>query len=297
MYRTEKLASYIDEVISYEEIFPICIPSYNRPDATLLKKLKNKGLKVYLFIRKEQLKLYKKYKEVYNIITLEDVHDIGETRAAIVDWCIKNKISNIFLFDDDIYNIDYMAPGVTRNGNLVMRPACTNNSEGFDIWIRALKIWVYLIKHKCSRKVAISAPGGKADWWNIRYKGAPLKYNSSSLIQCIHLNIRLLAKNSLNYESVHIVGCEDYALQFKAMSKGLNTLVFKDLVYHCPSVGSTSGGCSELYENGLEEWRDESIELFLKNVVKNDSHPGIKQKTTKSGNKSIGFNWNYWRKL
>lgn len=73
MYRSEKLYLTIDNIIPDSEVYPICIPSYNRPEAKLLKELKRNGngLRVILFVRKEQYELYSQYSDVFKIVKLK----------------------------------------------------------------------------------------------------------------------------------------------------------------------------------------------------------------------------------
>ena len=61
MYRSEKLCNTVDKIIPDSKIYPICIPSYGRPDAKLLQSLSKQDLPVILFIRKEQYDIYEKY--------------------------------------------------------------------------------------------------------------------------------------------------------------------------------------------------------------------------------------------
>lgn len=293
MYRAQKLFKICDRLISDEEIFPICIPSYNRPEAKLLEKLVDKGLKVILFIRRDQKNLYKKYKDCYKIVLLDNVTNIGETRAEIVNWCWKNRIGNIFMLDDDIYFTDFLYPGVTSGGKDSMRPRCTNEGTGYDINKYFFKMWQSYLK-KASYKVALSAPGGKSDWWNIRNANSKILYNSSSCIQCIHINTKLLHKHRINYKSNTICGVEDYTLQYDIMVSGLYSYVIKDLVYGCPSIGSNTGGNSTVNSDDIITQYTRNIELF-NNIVQPEHKNAVGTKTTKSGLPSIKFNWNYWR--
>lgn len=79
-YRAELLYNNIDKLIKDSEIFPICVPSYSRPNAPFLRYVDD--LPVVLFIRKEQKDLYKQYQDRCHIVQLENVEEIGQTRKS-----------------------------------------------------------------------------------------------------------------------------------------------------------------------------------------------------------------------
>lgn len=295
MYRSLEL--YNKTQIEDFDIFPICVPTYNRPNPPIISSLEQfPELPIILFIRNtdEQKNLYKHLKKKCRIVCLNDVHDLGETRRAIVNWCIKNKISNIFMFDDDIKGVDFLYPYETCNGTLCMRAHHINVGTKSVIDPTVLRMWIKYIRS--SRKdLTISAPLYRPDSWHMKNADAEFKYNSGACIQCIHLNIKNLYKNKINYIANAEGGVEDYYLQFQVMSAGLTTSVFTDLMYECPAVGALSGGCENA--NGIKDLNERFnwyAELFLDNVSGRD-HPGIKVKTTKSGLNSIKFDWKYWR--
>lgn len=293
MYRAHKMAKWCSKNMDDSEIFPICIPSYNRPDATLLKNLYDQNrYEVFLFVRKEQYSMYSKYADRFKIIKLSNVHDGGSTKAAIIRYCWHKNIDNIFLIDDDIRLLDFLEPAHTSGGKLVMRVHSTNVNKPYNVNAYALKMWVKLLQER-KYEVALSAPGLKSDWWNIRNKNSPYVYNCGCCIQCIHVNTKLLKENDINFMPNSVVGVDDYTLQFTCMEKGLKTIVFRDLVYDCPSIGSNSGGCKD--SSTVDEKYKILNQRFIDIVLKGKPHRGIGFKTTKSGWTSIKFNWNYWR--
>ena len=293
MYRAHKMAKWCSKHMKDSEIFPICIPSYNRPEATLLKNLYTQNrYSVILFIRKEQYNLYKKYGDRFIIVKLKNVHDGGSTKAAIIRYCWKKGIDNIFLIDDDIRLLDFLEPAPTKNGKMVMRAHSTNTGRPCNVNAYALKMWVKLIQER-KYEVALSAPGLKSDWWNIRNKNSAYVYNCGCCIQCIHVNTKQLKDNKINFRANSEVGVDDYALQFECMEKGLKTIVFRDLVYDCPSIGSNSGGCKN--DEEVNEKYKTLNSRFVRVVLKGKSHKGVGFKTTKSGWESLKFKWNYWK--
>ena len=290
-YRAELLYNNIDKLIQDSEIFPICVPSYSRPNAPFLKYVDD--LPVVLFIRKEQKDLYKQYQDKCHIVQLEDVEEIGQTRKAIVDWAIRNKLSNIFMIDDDISHLSYLLPGKSSKSDkefMKMYSTIYNIPEAIDKKI--FKMWIWLIR-QCSDKLTISGAGAKSDWWNIQYKDSQAIYNSGSTIQCIHLNIDNLKNYGINYIDTRIGGTEDYSLQYQVMASGLYTTIFKDLVFRVPGVGSGSGGNSTSEE--LIQKYQKFIQLFQDNILQEKDRDRVGTKISKGGIPSIKFNWNKWR--
>lgn len=291
MYRAEVLYNNIDTLVTDDEIFPICVPSYNRPNAQFLRFVG--GLPVVLFIRKEQEELYKDYKDKCYMVGLDNVEEIGGTRKAIVDWAITNKISNIFMIDDDISHLSFLMPGKSSQSDkefMKMYSTINNIPEAVDK--KVFKMWVWLI-HRCSDKLTISGAGAKSDWWNISYKNSQAIYNSGSTIQCIHLNIDNLKKYGINYVDTRVGGTEDYTLQYQVMAAGLYTCIFKDLVFRVPSVGSGTGGNSNNEE--LVKKYQRFIQLFQDNILSEENTHRVGIKTSKGGVPSVKFNWNKWK--
>lgn len=297
MYRSQKL---YEEVKNEDfEIFPICVPSYNRPDPAILKSLETyPELPIVLFIRntKEQKALYKKWRNKCKIVLLDDVNDLGETRAAIIDWCIENRVSQIFMMDDDVNELDFLYPHETRNGTVCMRAARQNMNRPYKgINPFTLRMWMKWIE-LANKKLTLSTPLYRPDSWHMKNVDAPISYNSGACSQCIHINVKNLYKKKINYVSTAENGVEDYALQFKVMTAGLLTTVFTDLMYGCPAINSHPGGCENAngYSDPNERYKMYA-EKFIKNVC-GEEHPGIVIKTARSGVPSIKFNWKYWRK-
>ena len=95
MYRSQKL--YKEVKNEDFPIFPICVPSYNRPDPAILNSLDTyPELPIILFIRntKEQKKLYKKWRGKCKIVLLDDVNDLK------LFGFLKGEISKVLVNDN-----------------------------------------------------------------------------------------------------------------------------------------------------------------------------------------------------
>lgn len=296
LYRSQRL--YKEVKNEDFPIYPICIPSYNRPNANIFKALDTyPELPFIIFIRntKEQKSLYKTYRNKCKIVLLDNVDNIGATRAAIIDWCIENRIPRIFMMDDDIDELDFLYPHETRNGKLCMRAARQNMGRAYKgVNPFTLRMWMRMIQ-SCRKDLTISTPAYRPDSWQLKNKDADIIYNQGACIQCVYINVKNLAKKKLNYRDTEECGNEDYAFQFDVMSAGLTTCVFHDLMYGCPAVGSVEGGNEDACKiKDIKERYTHFIECFIENVSQGE-HPGIKIKQSKSGIPSIKFNWAFWR--
>lgn len=290
MYRSEYLYRNIDKLIQDSEVFPICVPSYSRPNASLLKY--SKVIPIWLFVREEQLELYKEYQGICKIVPLTGVYDIGTTRKAIVDYMWNLGYGDIFMLDDDIYLLSFRYPGFSKSGKELMKLHCDDSGNtSWDVSLAVFKMWVWMI-YNSSDKVTISGAGRLFDWWNIRYKDVPFAYNSSTPIQCIHLNISNLKKHGIQYESNAVDGAEDYALQYKIMSKGLYSVLYKDLAYDSARVNKAAGGNQT---DDIVEKYTKYVQLFNDNVLNPEDIYRVGTKVSKSGFPSITFKWNHWR--
>ena len=291
MYRSEVLRKNIDDLVDDSEVYPICVPSYNRPNASVLKYCKE--VPIVLFIRREQEDLYKDYKNLCKIVLLDNVEEIAGTRQAIVDWARNNGISNIFMLDDDITCTDILVPSISSTShNEFMRLQKTINGQPYSVDFKFFKVWTWLIK-RCSSKLTISGAGAKSDWWNIRYKDSRTIYNSGSTIQCIHLNIENLENYGIKYLDSRKYGVEDYTLQYRVMAAGLYTCIFKDLVFCVPGVGNGSGGNST--DEELVRKYHRFIDQFQYNFLQEQDKYRVGTKVSKGGIPSIKFNWNRWK--
>lgn len=292
-YRSEFLYEYAKEHIRDQDVPPILVPSYNRPDAQFLQRLLvEPELPIILCIRREQEELYSRWKGKCSFLLLDNVHDIAETRAEIVRL-VSPYLKQAFMFDDDINELDYLIPSLTRNGVESMRTSKLNT--GYTArYIDILKMWLCLIE-QADPTLTLSSLLYRPDSWHLKNKDAPTRYNNGACIQCVHLNLENMSKLSIQYKPHAVVGNEDYALQFDIMSAGLLTTVFTDLMYGCPAVNSHAGGCENAngYSDANEryKWYVSCAKTYY------GDHPGIKyMRTKRTGIDSVKFNWKYWRK-
>lgn len=254
-----------------------------------------KRLKVILFIRKEEEDIYSRYKGVFKVVRLKNVSNIGQTRNAILRYCRANNLSKIFMLDDDVRYIDYVYPSVTQSGNLCLRPRYTDLGVEPSFLPEAFKMWQHTIQSLDN--VVLSSPKMKSCDFSIDRANPKLIYNARACIQCVYIDVELAMSNGINYRDTEFCGNEDMAFQYECMSKGLNTVMVKDLVYDIPNVGSGDGGCNKA--SGYTELTTrytEYINRFLSNIATDNNRKGIKVVKSRSGIPSIKFIPKYWIK-
>lgn len=260
----------------------LCIPSYSRPNGVAIERCKEIPLKKFLFIRREQLEMYRKWTPWYTLVLQNHGTDIGLVRKNIVTYCSRKGFDWTFVLDDDISKVETLGykPDGSMTSNRILQgvPGPRMEIEAFKKWFRVAKRW----------DLALSSPNHRA---YDRFNHGTLRVNKSACIQCVLLNIPALVAVG-NYASLHKTGNEDYYIQYKLMSVGALTGKVGCIEYDCPAVGVGEGGNNTSEYADLKIQYSNYVELFLSNVC---SDPNlIKTKTTKTGAKSIQFIWKNW---
>jgi hypothetical protein len=262
----------------------IAIPSYKRPQATTIKRLKNVPLDKYLFIRPEDYDSYKPIAEEngFRIIKLKKVTDIGNTRQKLVEYCNSKGFEWVFMFDDDISKVESIAQSGDKitSARILYEP---DEKPRFELG--ALKTWFKIAKE---HNFSLSSPTHRA---YERNEHNWIQINKRPCIQCVLLHIPDIISVG-NYKSLREVGNEDYYIQFKLMNAGKLCGKIGLIEYDCPKIGQGSGG------NNVDEYTDINeryklyVQTFLDNVC-NDPEK-ITTKTTKTGQKSVQFVWKFY---
>lgn len=260
----------------------LCIPSYSRPDGIAIERCKDLPLKKFIFIRKEQIDMYKRWTPWYTLVVQVSGTDIGLVRKNIVNYCHYKGYEWAFILDDDIQKVEML--GVKHDGSITSK-RIIDGIPGPRMEIEAFKTWF-----KVARKhnLALSSPNHRAF---DRFHHGQLFVNKSACIQCILLHIPDAVAVG-GYKSIQDTGNEDYYMQYKLMDVGLLVGKVGSVEYDCPTVGTGKGG------NNTEEYTDikskynEYVRLFVTNVCNDPDKVTVK--TTKTGLKSIQFVWKNW---
>lgn len=254
----------------------IAVPSYNNPDSKCLPKLKSVGLEVYLYVRREQVPQYRKYKELgYHIVSLNNVSEIGMTRAAVVKHLYSIGVNWAFMLDDDVSKVELLGYNKSKD-RWDSKRIMGGSQEPPRMEKRAFQLWYRLAK---KHDLSLSSPIYRPE---IHAKGPHILVNKSAVIQCVLLKIPDIIAVG-NYRNIWDTGNEDYYIQYKLMDAGCLTGKIGVVEYDCPSMGGNT-------ENLITKQKA-YIEAFQRNVYSGDR---MSTKTTKTGIPSLAFVWKQW---
>lgn len=261
----------------------IAIPTYNRPNAIALRRVKSVGLPVFLFVRREQMELYRSFAKDYILVPIDNVSEIGETRRFLVQYLYEAGEKWVFMLDDDISHVEMLAP--SPKGGWNSKRILEGSKEPPRMERKAFKLWYRLAKRY---DLALSSPNHRA--YDRSYHGPQVRINKSAIIQCVLLNIHAIIEVG-NYHNINETGNEDYYIQYQLMSNGYKTGKIGLIEYSCPSIGNASGGPSDSLVKKYKRY----IKAFKKNVCNDESL--VSTKVTQTGIPSLKFVWKNWKGL
>ena len=294
MYRTEDW--YLERKNSKLK-YPVCILSYNRPDAPIFSK-KSKFIgafakdEVFVFIRdtQEQKQKYTYLSDKVTLVTLSDVTDVGTTRQAVVEWAYKNGHKKIFMLDDRITDICFLAPKDTKNGKVGLAKSvwCSNPHDGLIVWEKILDDYGF----------TISCPSHKGFSWYPENINAEYSVNNGNCAACIALDIEDLMLNNIKYTDTAICGHDDAAIMMDILKAGLPSCKITDLEYDEVNSAEVSGGgthgdntdlMSRCNQRNAKFYSYEGLDIKAKNeqVYLRKQNGGIYPY----------FKWKYWQKF
>lgn len=99
---------------------PLLIPSYNRPNAPLVKlasQLMGDEYPWWVFVRKSQALAYSEFVPRGHLISMPDaqVGTLGDTRNWMMKWALREGFPLVFDWDDDVARIGRKLPDGTRH--------------------------------------------------------------------------------------------------------------------------------------------------------------------------------------
>lgn len=261
----------------------IAVPSYRRPHGTTVRRLQPCPYDKFLCVRPDEVISYTPVAQAtgFEVLTLENVSDIGNTRQRLVEKLSKN-YEWVFMLDDDLSYIELLGQrdGKKKAQRIIQTPGVKPSIEA-----RALSEWLATAKRY---EFSCSTPTHHSDW---------SRYGTTIVNKAVCGGAVLLHTPSIlevgNYKSNYEIGFEDVYMQYKLMRAGkrcatVGSITFQDL--------RDKGGCMEnIYKNGREECHILFTDLFLKNVCDDTNlirvtypfknHPDCG---------AIRFNWRNW---
>lgn len=231
--------------------YTIYVPTYNRTTIPALQMLnKDKQLSITLCIRRGTESMYQSFKNKYRnrlqFLILDDVHDIGDTRAAILDYSNQHD-DYCIMFDDCIDDVKIEDVKI-----------CISDIIDYCIQFLSEKqryfepdIIAYTFFREGNRFVGV-------DPYDYILVGCPL--------QAFIIDNKVAVKHNVNFKSMDIVGLEDIAFLIDAMKEDCVTVSMQhvSIVGKLPNV-QVKGGNHEVDEN-FELKRDKSHAILEKYI-------------------------------
>lgn len=209
----------------------IYIPSYKRPNAPLIKKIKEAGLPFNIVIdHKDDVEAYKPLQdENAKLLLIEPPQGIGYVRQRIKD--LYNGKPIIMLDDDTVLSLrDKNEPCKLRN---------VKTAEDVHEWFNTIDAFCKSYKFDI---------GTAAD--------APFSYNDMRLVlhgtPCCSVTIFNSERcKEIDYDPLLYKRMEDWDLIMQGITKHFEFLVCNSVLRHCPMNKSAKdvGGCSEVYRD------------------------------------------------
>lgn len=296
MYRAEKLyEKFKDQPLKY----PICVPSYSRPNNALIEWVKKPGWnipknKLVFFIRNtpEQREMYKPIQKYARIVLIPaSTKDLGETRMHIVNWGIKHHHEVLFMLDDRVNGIWWLNK-VVRNGKLYLD--VDTQSTPAD----AFKIWAH--QHR-KNKMLLTGIGNKGFHWMPELINAPIEpLNGGFPGVAVAVSPMEFAKHGVNYAPISERGVEDVNIIYQLLIRRLPFCMLHDVCYN-QTKPCTTGGDSAVHP-GMT--RNERLTLIKQGFWEKTlglpwgtPHPGFRIVQRKNESNIILVNYPYWRYL
>lgn len=298
-YRTEV---WYNEVKDTPLSMPLCIPSYNRPDAPVFSSPIIQSLgkdNIFVFIRNdpEQQEKYALVADKVTLVTLPDwVTEIGTTREAIVQWGISQGYRNLVMVDDRAKNLFVLIPALTRNNKLTLKVAPWSTP------LTTLKIWEYL--QQLYNATISYAVFHENSWYPENIDKTP---SLSGYTEAICINLKDFQKFDIHYKCTYEWGIEDIRILWLVMTKRLPVFQFTDIAYKeiPPEKMPQNTGSGFSYKQNhtsfisRKERMEKLMEVFVtKTLERKWGEPldGFRYTTLKDGQRQLNFEWKkYWR--
>lgn len=274
-----------------DRLFPVVIPSYNRPECGFLKwvtKIVQPGYEypIFMVVRQSQKELYEaseyvKYNDYIHIKALPDemIDDIGKVREQIVNVFSK-KYDCLFMFDDDITNFCHSVPYFRTNGEPKAQGVKSNNfGKTMAMWQVAME---YAVKQY---DVAFSTGMMQGFSWVPDFikveQSIRLMSGLPTLAVCV--NVKKLKEVGLNYRTLIGNGHDDIDLYIRSLQKGLVSAEFRWMTYSSPGIGTDI-----LHFNSVHE----RFATQQKEMYANFSDVPFVKFYTPRGLPNVGIKWN-----
>lgn len=234
--------------------YAVCIPTYKRNYPLSLELAKQKDVDIHYFVRQDDYDAgyYNHFYSLSNRIQLHTlplhVQELGETRQAILQYCIDNDIDYCIMLDDGVYKLG--------KSNKRMKKFIESIIDKFENGYGATVAGSFV-------KRGYELPNGQRHKIKRHIK---CDYFGNVPTQAIIIHVKRCVKVGLEYKSIKTVGFEDCAFFIDTIKK--NCLVMSDDSWTFEAIvpnAKKSGGSHEFTTN-LEEKYDAQAKLCKKYI-------------------------------
>lgn len=239
----------------------LCVPTYGRKMPKILDMLKaDKNITINFFVRGEDYdsSFYDDLKNIerVNVHSLGyGLHELGETRQRIAEWCYKNNIEFCFMFDDGITNLV---------NTVALHKTITEIMEDVIDYMQCDPLKHKLIGWSFHKRFGEYANGDKVLWDDSHIKDE--RYFLSLPAQALVINIKTMFKYKLAYKSLDEVGFEDCAFFADCVKQGLIFAARKNIVIDGVVPNEIKLGGSHTKLENLEKKYDAQNRRCLKYI-------------------------------
>lgn len=212
----------------------ICIPTHGRQEPKSLRLLNtDPSLELYYFIREEESDLYWRLrsKERVHVISLgTGLHELGETRERIMQWCRDKSIDYCIMLDDGVISLNRDYTVATTSITLDEFIATFEQHDMSDFVVGCSFVKKFALNDD-DRLIKLDVP-------------KPRDYLMNVPTQAVMLDVKKCAKYDLHYKSLDEVGFEDCAFFVDALKKGLifasnANICFSAIIPNCKKIGGS----------------------------------------------------------
>lgn len=209
-------------------VFPILIPSKNRPNSKLFDMLKSDNLDFNIVVEPQDRQQYSEagYSNVL-IVLPENNQGLAYSRNFILDYAKQSLFGWFWMMDDDISNFYEVDDGKTK---------ITNPTNALEIAENIL-----------SKQKGVGQLG--LEYQQFAWSQKKDFATNSYCDVCVCLNTRAIGKIRYREE---VLLKEDRDMTLQILSKGYQTIRVSKSAFSCPKNGSNKGGLFDVYQSGRE---------------------------------------------
>lgn len=287
---TNKMYDQCYDIVK-DRLYPVVIPTYNRPNCNFLKWVttimqKDYEWPIYLVIRQSQKDLYEaseyvKFNSYVHIKAFPDnmIDDIGKVREQIVN-AFSKQFDCVFMFDDDITNFCHSVPWVRSNGEPKAQGV---KSDNFG---KTMAMWQVAMEYAIKKYDVVSSTGMMQgfswvpDFIDVK---SSMRILSGLPTLAVCINLKKLKELNLNYRTIIGNGHDDLDLLIRYLQKGALTAEFRWMTYSSPGIGTDI-----LHFNTVHE----RFEVQQKEMYENYKDVPFVKFYTPRGLPNVGIYWN-----